>query len=82
LIATLAATLVAAIPTRLGAHDLAVGLAFTWHTRHEIVKLGEQSGALDIWVLLMDIVLVLGFLIILRILFSKVVHWRVGQPGR
>ena len=74
--------MVAAIPTRLSVHNLAVGLPFTWHTRHEIVKLGEQSDALSLWVLLMDIVLVLGFFVMIRTIFSKLVHRQVSQPAQ
>jgi hypothetical protein len=82
LLAAVAATLVAAIPTRLSMHDLAVGLPFTWHTRQEIVTLGEQPNALSLWLLLLDIALVLGFLIVLRLLFGKLLRWRAYRTAR
>jgi hypothetical protein len=82
LLATVAATFVAAFPTRLSDHDLAVGLPLTWHSRREIVTLGEQSDTLSYWLLLLDIALVLAFFNMLRILASEFIHWRASQQAR
>jgi len=50
----LAALLIAAIPTRLGSHDVAVGFPFTWHTRQEIITFGEQPHSFSALLLLSD----------------------------
>jgi hypothetical protein len=67
LVAIAAAMLVAAIPTRLGSHDVAVGFPFTWHTRQEVITLGEQPHSFSFSLLLLDIVFVLAVFIALRI---------------
>jgi len=82
LLATVAATFIAVIPTRLSMHDLAVGLPLTWHSRREIVTLWEQSDTLSYRLLLLDIALVLAFFIMLRILASEFIHWRASHQAR
>ena|SRR5437867_7862067 len=37
-----AAIISAAIPTPLSSHGFAVGFPFAWHTRQEVITLGEQ----------------------------------------
>ena len=76
LVAIAAATFVAAIPTPLSMHDLAVGIPFTWHTRQEIITLGEQPHSFTLWLLLLDIAIVLAVLTLLRIAFSRLIHRR------
>lgn len=76
LVAITAATFVAAIPTRLGMHYLAVGFPFTWRTRQEIVTSGEQPHSFSLWLLLLDIALVLVVLVLLRIAVSRLIHGR------
>jgi len=77
-----AAIFVAAIPTRVSVHYLAVGLPLTWHSRREIVRLGDNPDNLSYWILLLDIALVLAFFIMLRILVSELIHWRASQQAR
>ena len=76
LVAIATAMFVAAIPTRLGSHDVAVGFPFTWHTRLEVVTLGEQPHSFSLSLLLLDIVLVLIVFIALRIGVSRLIHRR------
>jgi len=75
-VAIVAATFVAAIPTRLSTHDLAVGFPFTWRTRQEIVTFGEQPHSFNLWLLLFDIALVLVVFVLLRIAISRLIHRR------
>jgi hypothetical protein len=49
-----AALVIAAIPTRLGSHDVAVGFPFTWHARQEIISLGQQPQSFSALLLLCD----------------------------
>ena len=49
-----AALVIAAIPTRLGSHDVAVGFPFTWHTSQQIITFGEQPHSFSFLVLLCD----------------------------
>jgi len=74
LVAVAAATFIAAIPTRLSSHDLAVGIPLTWHTRQEVITLGEQPHTFSLWLLLVDIALVLVALVMLRISISRLIH--------
>jgi hypothetical protein len=50
-----AALVIAAIPTRLASHDVAVGFPLTWHTRQEIITLGEQPHSFSLLLLLCDV---------------------------
>ena len=54
-----AAIIIAAIPTRLSIHDLAVGFPFTWHTRQEVITLGEQPHSFSFLFLLLDFAMAL-----------------------
>ena len=72
-VAVVAATVIAAIPRRLRSHDLAVGTPLTWHTRQEVITLGEQPHGFSLWLLLVDIALVLVGLVMLRMAISKLV---------
>jgi len=54
-----AAVIIAAIPTRLGSHDVAVGFPFTWHTRQEIITFGEQPHSFSFLLLLSDVAIAL-----------------------
>lgn len=76
LVTIAAATFIAAIPTRLSMHDLAVGFPFTWRTRQEIVTLGEQPHSFSLWLLLLDVALVLVVFVVLRVGISRLVHGR------
>lgn len=67
LVAVAAAAFVAAIPTRLASHHVAVGFPFTWLTRQEIVTFGEQPHSFSLSLLLLDIALVLAVFIALRL---------------
>ena len=49
-----ASLMIAAMPTRLSSHDLAIGFPFTWHMRQEIVTLGEQPHSFRALLLLSD----------------------------
>lgn len=49
-----AAIVIAAIPTHLSSHSVAVGVAFTWHTRQEVVTLGEQPHSFNAAMLFAD----------------------------
>jgi hypothetical protein len=49
-----AALLIAAVPTRISSHNVAVGFPFTWHTRQEIVTLGEQPHTFSAFFLFCD----------------------------
>ena len=66
-----AAMVIAAIPTRLSSHDLAVGFPFTWHTRQEVITLGEQPLSLSFLFLLLDFTLALLALAALASLFRR-----------
>src|SRR4051812_45947358 len=67
-----AATLVAAIPTRLSSHDSAIGFPFTWHTAQEIVTFGPQPRSFRPWLLFVDIAVVLSSLVLLRFFMRRV----------
>ena len=49
-----AAVVITSIPTRLGSHDVALGVPFTWHTRQEVVTFGEQPHSFNAAMLLAD----------------------------
>jgi hypothetical protein len=49
-----AAVMIAAIPKRISSHDVAIGFPFTWHTRQEIVTLGEQPHTFSALLLVCD----------------------------
>jgi len=49
-----AALVVAAIPTRLGSHEVAVGFPFTWRTSQQIITLGQQPHTFSLLLLLFD----------------------------
>jgi len=76
LLAITAATFVAAIPTRLSMHYLAVGFPFTWRTHQEIVSSGEQPHSFSLWLLLLDIALVVVVFVLLRIAVRRLIHRR------
>jgi hypothetical protein len=76
LLAIVAATFVAAIPSKLSSHDLAVGFPLTWQTRQEIITSGEQPHSFNLWLLLFDVALVLAVFVVLRIAVSKFIHRR------
>jgi len=76
MVAIAVASFIAAIPTRLSMHDLAVGFPFTWHTRQEIVTLGEQPHSFWLWLLLLDMALVLVVFVLLRAGISRLIHRR------
>ncbi len=65
----LAAIVIAAIPTRLGSHDVAVGFPFTWHSRQEIITFGEQPHSFSFLLLLSDVAIALLVLAALARLF-------------
>lgn len=48
------ALVIAAIPTHLSSHDIALGVPFTWHTRQEVAKLGPQPDSFNAAMLLAD----------------------------
>ena len=50
---------VAAIPTRVSDHDVAVGFPFTWHSRQEVITLGEQPHSSSAPLLMLDIAIAL-----------------------
>jgi hypothetical protein len=54
-----AALVIAAIPTRLGDHDVAVGFPFTWYTREVIITFGEQPHSFSTLLLLSDVAIAL-----------------------
>ena len=60
---------IAAIPTRLSSHDVAIGFPFTWHMRQEIVTLGEQPHSFNALLLLADFGIALLVLAIVVKLF-------------
>ena len=53
------ALFIAAIPTRVGSHDVAVGLPFTWHTSRQIVTFGPQPESFSFLRLFSDFALAL-----------------------
>jgi hypothetical protein len=53
------ALLIASIPTRLGSHDVAVGIPFTWHTSQQIVTFGPQPESFSFLLLFSDFALAL-----------------------
>lgn len=53
------AIIIAAIPTRLTSHDVAVGFPFTWHTRQEIITFGKQPHSFSFLLLLSNIAIAL-----------------------
>jgi len=63
------AIVIAVIPTRLGSHDVAVGVPFTWHTRQEIIAFGEQPHSFSFLLLLADVAIALLVLAALARLF-------------
>ena len=63
------AIVIAAIPTRLGSHDVAVGFPFTWHTRHEIITFGAQPHSFSFLLLLSDVAIALLVLALVARLF-------------
>ena len=63
------AIVIAAIPTRLGSHDVAVGFPFTWHTRQEIITFGEQPHSFSFLLLLSDVIIALLVVAVLARLF-------------
>jgi hypothetical protein len=72
LVVIVVATIVASMPTRpFSSHDLTVGIPFTWHTRREIITLGEQPHNFNFWLLLLDVVIVLAVLVLLLIAVNK-----------
>jgi MFS superfamily sulfate permease-like transporter len=76
LVAIIAATFIAAIPTRLSSHDSAAGFPFTWYNIQGIFTLGEYALSFSLWLLLLDIALVLAAFVVLRIVISKLIHRR------
>jgi hypothetical protein len=76
LVVIIAATFIAAIPTRLRSHDSAAGFPFTWYNLQEIFTLGEYALSFSLWLLLLDIALVLAAFVVLRIVISKLIHRR------
>jgi membrane protein required for beta-lactamase induction len=76
MVAILAATFIAAIPTRLSSHDVAVGRPFRWHSRQEIITLGERLHNFSLGLLLLDVVLVLAVFVAVRIAVRKLIHKR------
>jgi hypothetical protein len=49
-----AAVIIAAIPTHLSSHDVALGVPFTWHTRQQVVTLGPQPQSIRVVPFLAD----------------------------
>ena len=82
LVAIVAAALVAAIPTRLSMHNLAVGIPFTWRTRQEVVTSGEQPHTFTLWLLLLDIAIALAVFAMLRIFVRSLIHRRGSADPR
>ena len=72
--AVVAATFIASIPTRVSMHDLAIGFPFTWHSRQEIVTLGEQSHSFSSGLLLLDVALALAVFVVARVAISRFVR--------
>lgn len=54
-----AALFIAAMPTRLGSHDVAVGVPFTWHTSQQTVTFGQQLESFSFFLLFSDFALAL-----------------------
>ena len=67
-----AALLIAAIPTRLGSHDVAVGFPFTWHARQEIITLGQQPQSFSALLVLCDF----GIALLVLAVIAKFVRMR------
>jgi len=67
-----AAIIIAAIPTRVASHDVAVGFPFTWHTRQEIITFGEQPHTFSLLLLLADVgIALLGLAIVARLFRTR-----------
>ena len=66
------AIVIAAIPTRLGSHDVAVGFPFTWYTRQEVITFGEQPHTFSFLLLLSDIAIAL----LVQAVFARLLRTR------
>jgi len=85
-VAIVAALLIAAIPTRVSMHYLAVGFPLPWHIRQQGLASGgthsvtfcvfEQAQSFVFSLLLFDFAFALAVLVLLRALFSHI-HRRV-----
>lgn len=65
------AMLIAAIPTRLSSHDVAVGFPFTWHTRQEVVSLGNSLRNFSYVALILDLVIAVLALTAIAAMFRR-----------
>src|SRR5215472_7310598 len=68
------ALIIAAIPTRVSSHDVAVGIPFTWHTRQEVVTLGAQPHSFSAGFLLADFGISLLVLSVVASRFVRGLH--------
>src|SRR5262245_39793307 len=74
-VALVAATIIAAIPTRITSHDFALGIPFTWRTRQTLVASADELRelhSLNWGLLLLDIAIVLTVLVALRFAINGV----------
>ena len=71
LVAITTATLLAASPTRVGSHDVAIGFPFTFHSRLEIITLGDQPHSFSLVLFLLDIGIVLAAILGLAVALSR-----------
>ena len=54
-----AALAIAAIPTRVASHHVAVGIPFTWRTSQVVATVGEQPRTFSFLLLLLDFAMAL-----------------------
>lgn len=66
------AIVIAAMPTRIGSHDVAIGFPLAWYARQEIITLGEQPHSFSSILFLSDVAIALLVLVV----FARLLRMR------